>query len=298
MLLGGGVFIAGIFYRFMVENSNQFSDRPVGNTGFYVLLYHVKSEKMRQVAIYISILIISLHTHGQTMDNPDIVVTSTWTAAYLKMAGVEDFEMLAPSDMQHPSEYELQIDDILKLKNADLIICGGYEIMMDKIRKGLEIDPERIIEIKTDYREAHILESVRRIARMTGTSELAEKNLASLQNVIKESRQKIDLAGVSKVPVLVQHFLVPLSEELGLNVVGKFGPRQLEAFDIREMMELDFDLILDNAHNPSAKPLAESKTNVTIAYWINFPGQGNTETIEDVIKYNVDEIISSYNTDR
>ena len=47
----------------------------------------------------------------------NVVVTSSWTAAYLELAGITNYGMMAPSDMQHPSEYELQIDDIKKLKD-------------------------------------------------------------------------------------------------------------------------------------------------------------------------------------
>ena len=97
---------------------------------------------MKKSIIIIFSILLSVQHPGVAQDKMKIVVTSSWTAAYAKMAGVEDVEMLAPSDMQHPSEYELQINDILKLKNADLIICGGYEIMMDKIRTGLQIEPE------------------------------------------------------------------------------------------------------------------------------------------------------------
>ncbi len=59
-------------------------------------------------------------------------------------------------------------------------------------------------------------------------------------------------------------------------------------------MKLNFELILDNAHNPSAQPLGESKEQVQIAHLINFPGKGNTTTIEDVIRYNTDMIRQVY----
>ena len=249
---------------------------------------------MKRPILLMYSLVMILQYQGFAQDKLNIVVTSSWTAAYAKLAGIDDFEMLAPSEMQHPSEYELQIDDILKLKNSDLIICGGYEIMMDKVRKGLQIESERILQIKTDYNAAHISGSVRSIAKITGTSDRAEKNLRNLSNVIEDSRQKIKGAGVTEVPILVHFFLRTFSEELKLNISGIFGPKQLEAFDIQDKMKLDFDLILDNAHNPSAKPLAESKKDMRIAYLINFPGIGNTESIEDVIIYNVDMIIKAY----
>jgi hypothetical protein len=224
----------------------------------------------------------------------NIVVTSSWTAAYLELAGVTEYEMIAPSDMQHPSEYELQIDDIKKLKDADLIVCGGYETMMEKIRTGLKIEPDKILQIKTDYNLEHIKSSVRSLAKRTGTIEIAQENLREIEEIILESRNTIRQEGIAEAPVLVQFFLRPLSEELGLNISAIFGPRQLEAFDIQELMKHDFVMVIDNAHNPSGQPLAESKENVGIAHLMNFPGMNNTHSIADVIRKNVQEIINTY----
>lgn len=223
-----------------------------------------------------------------------VVVTSSWTASYVELAGITEYEMMAPSEMQHPSEYELQIDDIKNLIDADLIICGGYETMMEKIRTGLKIDPEVILQIKTDYNLEHIRSSVLLIAGSTGTVEVAEKNLRELEEIIIESRNKIKKEGISEIPMLVQFFLRPLSEELDLNISAIFGPRQLEAFDIQELMKHDFGMVIDNAHNPSGKPLAESKENAKIVYLLNFPGLNDTHSIADVIRKNVEMIINTY----
>lgn len=223
-----------------------------------------------------------------------VVVTSSWTASYVELAGIKEYEMIAPSGMQHPSEYELQIDDIKKLKDADLIICGGYETMMEKIRTGLKIDPDVILQIKTDYNLGNIRSSVSSIADRTGTSEIAQKNLKEIEEIIIESRNKIKQEGISNVPMLVQFFLRPLSEELNLNISAIFGPRQLEAFNIQELMKHEFEMIIDNAHNPSGQPLAESKENAKIVYLMNFPGLNDTHSIADVIRKNVEMIISTY----
>ncbi len=226
----------------------------------------------------------------------NIVVTSSWTAAYVELAGITEYEMIAPSDMQHPSEYELQIDDILKLKDADLIICGGYETMMEKIRTGLKIDPNLILQIKTDYNLEHIRSSVQSIADRTGTVGIAQDNLMEIEGIIIESRNRIEKEGISQVPMVVQFFLRPLSEELNLNISAIFGPRQLEAFDIQELMKHDFEMVIDNAHNPSGRPLAESKDNAKIVFLMNFPGLNGTRSIADVIRKNVELIISTYKT--
>jgi len=249
---------------------------------------------MRNTIKFIAYFLFLIPGICSAQEQLNIVVTSSWTAAYLELAGITKYEMMAPSDMQHPSEYELQIDDIKKLKDADLIICGGYEIMMEKIQTGLKIDPDKILQIKTDYNLEHINSSVRSIADKTGTSEIAQKNLKEIEEIIIESRNRIKQEGIAEVPMLVQFFIKPLSEELHLNISGIFGPRQLEAFDIQELMKHDFEMIIDNAHNPSGQPLAESKEKAKIAYLMNFPGMNNTHSIADVIRKNVQEIIDAY----
>jgi ABC-type Zn uptake system ZnuABC Zn-binding protein ZnuA len=89
--------------------------------------------------------------------------------------------VLAPAEMQHPTEYELNIDDVDKIRHAELIVCGGYEIMMDRIREGLKIGPERILEIKTDYNMEHIRSSVQAISAEMGTGETAEENIREIE---------------------------------------------------------------------------------------------------------------------
>ena len=59
-------------------------------------------------------------------------------------------------------------------------------------------------------------------------------------------------------------------------------------------MKYEFEIIIDNAHNPSGQPLAESRENVKIAYLMNFPGMNNTHSIADVIRENVQMIINAY----
>ncbi len=222
-----------------------------------------------------------------------IIATSSWTAAYARAAGVKKIQMLAPSSMQHPSEYELQFDDIRKLKNAEMIIAGGYETLLDEIRIGLEIDSERIIQIKTDYNFDHMKSSILAIARKTGTGDQARKHIDEIQHVFEESRKSLQQSGITDNPVLVQFFMQSLARELGLNIAGVFGPEHLEAFHIKDLMSKEFTLVLDNFHNPVSKPLVESKEEAEVVCLINFPGAHGTTSLADVIRYNVDKILEA-----
>jgi hypothetical protein len=247
---------------------------------------------MKKTAFYIFLVLLFFSCKKQ--ERVQVIATSSWTAAYVRAAGVADVYVLAPAEMQHPTEYELNIDDVDKIRNAELIVCGGYEVMMERIRQGLKIDPERILEIKTDYNMEHIRSSVQAIAAELGTGEVAGENIREIENTFNRSAEKIREAGLDQVPVLVQFFLRPLASELGMNVTAVFGPRPLEAFDIRDLMELDFSMVLDNAHNPVSAPLVESGEGIKVVYLINFPGVGGTESLSDVIRYNTAMILEAH----
>lgn len=239
------------------------------------------------------VLLMILLTGCQEPEKAGVIATSSWTAAYAKAAGVTEVAVLAPAEMQHPSEYELDIDDIERLREADLIVCGGYEIMMERIRNGLKIDPDKIVEVKTDYDLDQMRASIMAIAGRMGKKETALKNIQEIERTFTNAQEKIRLAGVTEQQVLVQFFIQPFARQLELNISGIFGPRSLEAFDILELMNLDFSIILDNAHNPLSAPLVESKPGVKVAYLVNFPGTGGTETLADVIRYNTTQILDA-----
>ncbi len=241
--------------------------------------------------IYILILFLIQLGACQKPEHGGVIATSSWTAAYVKAAGVSDLVVLAPAEMQHPSEYELDIDDIERLREADLIVCGGYEIMMERIRNGLKIDPDKILEIKTDYNLEHMQSAIQVIAGRTGHEEVARENITEIRKAFANSVEMIQKAGIDEQPVLVQFFIQPIARQLGMNVTGIFGPQSLEAFDILELMNRDFTLILDNAHNPLSAPLVESRRGVKVAYLVNFPGIAGTETLGDVIRYNTEQIL-------
>jgi len=246
---------------------------------------------------YLYLLTFFLLTACTEQERTTVVASSSWTAAYIRAAGISEVDILAPSDMQHPSEYELNIDDIKKLRNTDLIVCGGYEIMMEKIRTGLNIDSGKIVQIKTDYNLEHIRSSIRTIAAKMGTENIATKHIEEIERVFNASKERIRQAGIDQHPVLVQFFIQPIARELDLDVADIFGPRPLEVFDIRDLMNQNFSLILDNAHNPVSAPLVETRPGIKVVYLINFPGKDGTESLADVIQYNVDRILEAAGDD-
>ncbi len=47
-----------------------------------------------------------------------VVATNSWTGAFARAAGAKNVVILAPFDMEHPSEYELRAADIPLVVNA------------------------------------------------------------------------------------------------------------------------------------------------------------------------------------
>jgi len=57
--------------------------------------------------------------------NAKVIASTTWTAAFADIAGVDDVTPLAPADMKHPPEYELTVSDIKKLPKANISSMQG-----------------------------------------------------------------------------------------------------------------------------------------------------------------------------
>ena len=77
-----------------------------------------------------------------------------------------------------------------------------------------------------------------------------------------------------------------LFRDLGVNVVDTFGPGPLEAQQIASLSREEPALIVDNWHNEVGRPFAETLPDVPRASLINFPGEGDTRTVLDVLRYN------------
>jgi hypothetical protein len=217
----------------------------------------------------------------------NVVASTSWTAAFAMAAGADSVTFLAPAEMTHPAEYELMPSDIPKVAKADYFVYAGYEVMMDEINKTLSGDSSKGIQIVTQYDWETMEQSVMTIARRMGTIEKAKENLEALQALYEQAAQKAKESSLTGQKALVHRYQVPFAQTLGLEVVGSFGPQPLTLGQINQFKDSDATIILDNIHNPIAKPLQEILPKATCFTLINFPGTKGTKTINDVISYNL-----------
>jgi len=220
-----------------------------------------------------------------------VVTTSSWSAAYAWAAGAEKVVALAPFDMVHPSEYELRPGDIPMLKDAGLIIYAGYEIMTERLQKGLDIPPDKLLRIATNYNYEDMEKSIMKIAVKLGTESIARENLIEIRQIFNDMRKTLDEKGLSGQPVVVHRLQTSFVLELGLTPVIFFGPASPEASEFIAVSKADASYIVDNIHNPVGQPFKEVLPHVPYIQLMNFPGQKGTKTLVDVIRYNSSQLM-------
>ena len=226
----------------------------------------------------------------QVRNDTLVVATNSWTAAFAKAAGAKNVVVLAPVEMAHPAEYELRPSDIPLVMHAKVFIYAGYETMVKRLQSGLKIKPEVLLKIDTDYDMATIEKSVMEIAQHLGTEKMALLNLDSIRHLLTEGRAQFDISGQNATPVLANFFQQSIVREMGFEVAGVFGPAALEAGDIEKMAKLRSGIIADNEHNPVGLPLSAVKTGSNYRLLLNFPGLHHTNTLQDVIRYNISQL--------
>lgn len=213
----------------------------------------------------------------------NILTTTRWISAYVEVAGGEAYNF-APDSMSHPPEYELTPMDIQSLSRSDLFIYGGYEVMVPYIIENLEIAEDKLLQIKTGYNYSWIEEAVLSIADRLGTSEIAKRNLLELKTIMDAYR------AVNSRKVAVHFHQQALLKSLGYNVVAVFGPGPVNPKDLLSMKNSGAEFIIDNFHGPVGGGISEVLPIAEYYQFMNFPGQNSTETLLDVVSYNMEQI--------
>ena len=237
------------------------------------------------IVIFTLGLLISGLTH-LAAEGLKVVATTQWTAAFCRAAGLEDIRVLAPASLQHPADYELKPSDIPALMEADLIVFGGYEAMMGRIRSNVAGTETQMLQIVTAYAPPVMEKSIRDIATIAGSEGKAEENILIIREAFAEARRLASKAGLAGKSAVVHKWQVPFARGAGLNVVKEFGPAPPGPRLIAEAAGTDAVLVIDNRHNPVSAPIREVLPDSYTIELINFPGAGGTRTLADVILYN------------
>ena len=222
---------------------------------------------------------------GGGLTAQSVVASTAWTGAFARVAGADEVRVLAPFDLSHPPEYELRPSDIRTVMNADLVIYAGYENMVERLVEAAGQSDAETIQIQTIHSVPVMTRSVLSIARALGTEETAGRNLDRLVEFLDEWSREVGDYEYDGQPVVAHFHQQALARQLGMNVVGVFGPAPLEARQIDELTRMEPALIIDNGHNPVAEPIAET-TQAAVSVWYNFPGIEGTRTLMEIFELN------------
>ena len=226
----------------------------------------------------------------------DVLATNAWTAAFASAAGVEDVSQLAPSEMTHPPEYELRPSDVRKVRDADVLVFAGYEVLMKTVLGELGASEDKMVKIMTSYHPVPMEKSLKAIAAKVGDPAAAAAFMKDYRAALEKIRGELKGKGLLGAEILVHFHQKPLAEALGFKILGVFGPAPLKASDIAKFGSMKPVLILDNYHNPMAAPLAELSA-APVAELANFPAgtdnKGRTvpSDLKGVAEYNGDRIL-------
>ncbi|MGL1893174.1 MAG: hypothetical protein OCD02_16185 [Spirochaetaceae bacterium] len=231
-------------------------------------------------------LIVSVSLFSETQS---VITTTSWTAAFAKLAGAENITMLAPMDMKHPPEHEVTIKELQMIKDADYMVFAGYEAMVPRVKQSLgKSSNVKLIQIKTFNDFKTIEESVLKIADEIGTMDIALKNLKAVKAFFDSWKNELKGKDLTNIPV---HFhQQKLLRSLGIKPSMVYGPAPPSLGEIKKSLELKPLIIIDNIHNKKAGVFMEQKPTPTIISWINFPGIKGTESLLDVLTYNKNEL--------
>ncbi|MDY4610014.1 MAG: ABC transporter substrate-binding protein [Sphaerochaetaceae bacterium] len=219
------------------------------------------------------------------------VASTSWTAAFAELAGLDDVVTIAPASLRHPPEYEIKASDIANLMTADLFVYAGYERMMSTIQESVRLPQEKQVKITTANNIDNVRVQTAAIAGLAGTQEANANRVEAYAAVIEAGRAEVVRRGMDKVPAMVHAMQVPLAKDLGLDVRATFGSAPATAAQIADAATGVYGIIIDNVHNPVAGPLAEVSPSSKLVVWRNFPETVGGDALQTMVEANIEALL-------
>lgn len=222
-----------------------------------------------------------------------VVASTSWAAAFADIAGADEVESIAPVNLRHPPEYEITVSDVQKISDSEVFIYAGFERMMKTL--GTKVPNKGVsVQIVLDNSLATVKESTLKIAQELGTEDIQKARYAEYEKLVKDGQKKALKKKLNKKKVLCNKNQTYLAKELGLNIVGVFGPGPVSAEELLEAKKAGYDLIIDNIHNPTGKPVTEILPKAKYIEWRNFPTAVEHDALKKVVKDNIDLLLAEF----
>ena len=222
----------------------------------------------------------------------DVVVASTSLAgAMARAGGAKEVRVLTPDGLTHPPEYELKPSDLVKLEGATLVVYAGYEKMVSKLLETSKNKNILALQVDTTTSPENLIAQVQTISKALKTEKEGESWKARF--IERTGRLKQDLSFLSGKRTVVHFHTQPFARWAGLSVVHVFKPGELTPKAMADAIGQSPELVVDILHMPMLKVVAENAKCKYIQV-INFPGAGNTKTLEDIFEYNAGQLMRAF----
>ncbi len=224
-----------------------------------------------------------------TEDGPHVVASTTWTGAFAKLAGATDIDVIAPTSVLHPPDYDPKPSDLAAAADADVVVYAEFESFATRLTEAAGGDAV-LFPLTLENTAATIEAEVLRLAAQLGTTETAQANLDALLPELAALGADAASNVPTAAPVVVsQVFMSYWADWAGLTSAGTFGPAPMSAGDLADLMGLSPTVIFDNYHVPGGQ--AFEADGVPRIELINYPG--DDLDLLAVFQHNHDLIVSA-----
>lgn len=203
---------------------------------------------------------------------PKIVASTSWVAAFAAAAGATDITVIAPSNLQHPPDYDPKPSDLAAIADADYILLAGFEGFAARMQEAAGGDLDKIVMVMTENAPATIHAEVTRLAELLGTQATAEAYLANFDQEYERLSTAVQAkVGANKPVVVAQLFATPWVYFAGLEPAGTYGPMPMTPEELKKLTDAQPQFVFENVHMGGGDPVVEA-TGATKIDLLNFPG--------------------------
>jgi len=220
-----------------------------------------------------------------------VIASTSLAGAIAKAAGAKEVRIIVSSEMRHPPEYDLKPSDLMKFEGAKVVIYGGYERMVSKLMETSKNKNILAIQINTDTSPENLISQARKISEVLKTEKEEQIWEKKFLEKLKELQKKI--SPFSGKRAIIHRFTQPFTQWAGLQGVQIVSPGELTPKVIADAVAKNPDLVVDIYHVPVAQVIAQNAKCKYIQV-INFPGVGNTQSLEDIFEYNCAQLMKVF----
>jgi len=201
-----------------------------------------------------------------------IVASTSWVGAFALAAGAEDISIIAPSNIQHPPDYDPKPSDLEAVSSADYVLYAGFEGFAPRMQEAVGGSSDKLITVATENSPESIHKEVTRLGELFGTQDKAAAFLETFDAEYAKLSDEVKAAvGDHKPVVVAQMFVSPFVFFAGLEPAGMYGPMPMTPDELKTLSDAKPTMVFENAHMGGGDPLVEA-TGATKVDLINFPG--------------------------